>query len=213
MNKLHITEIYTSIQGETSFTGFPTVFLRLSGCNLRCHWCDTPHSFESGKSYALDDLFDKIKQYSLHHICITGGEPLLQKGIYPLLEMLCDANFIVSIETNGSLSTYNVDPRTHIILDIKCPGSGFAEKNLWNNLKNLRSHDEIKFVIADRIDFEYAKDICKEHDLWEHKILFSPAFNLMRADQLSKWIINDKLPVRLNMQTHKYIWAPEKTGV
>jgi 7-carboxy-7-deazaguanine synthase len=206
MKDLHITEIYSSIQGETSLAGFPTVFVRFTGCNLQCRWCDTPHAFTKGDSYTVDAALDKILDYGLSYVCITGGEPLLQEGVYSLMKKLCDAGLTTSLETNGSISTSQIDSRVHIILDIKCPSSGHSKDNLWDN-----TFDEIKFVIADKEDYDYAKEVCHKFTL--PYVLFSPAFGLLDPKQLVDWMLEDRLDAKLNLQIHKYIWSPEETGV
>lgn len=212
---LYLTEVFRSVQGETSLVGLPTTFIRTSGCNLRCSWCDTPYSFARGQAWQLSDLLSKVQAFACHAVCITGGEPLLQAQVHPLMTALCDLNYLVSIETGGSLPTTSVDSRVRIILDIKCPGSFMAHKNDWSNLERLREHDEVKFVLSDRHDYEYAKQICMKHQLWKRKtpVLLSPSFNELEAKELVEWILADQLPVRLNMQVHKFIWSPETQGV
>lgn len=213
--ELNITETFASVQGETSFTGMPTLFIRLAACNLRCTWCDTPYSFGRGEKRAIASLVEEAEQLSLPCICVTGGEPLLQKEVHSLMEQLCDREFTVSIETGGSLPIAEIDARVHIILDIKCPGSGMAHKNRWDNLALVQPKDEVKFVILNREDYEYAKGVCHHHRLFERGIpvLLSPVHGVMNAQELVKWILEDKLNVRLNMQIHKFIWSPETKGV
>lgn len=212
---LNITEIFSSIQGETSFTGLPTTFIRLSACNLRCSWCDTPYSFERGKKMLLEEIIGQAKKSGPSHVCITGGEPLLQKNVYFLMKNLCDLGYTLSLETGGSLPIDEVDPRVITILDVKCPGSGMEEKNHLANLKKLRPHDEIKFVILDENDYRYALDICTKFQLFSRTkpILFSPVFDKLDAKILVEWILKDKLHARLNLQIHKFIWHPETIGV
>ena len=212
---LFITEIFESIQGESRFAGFPTVFVRLSGCHLRCSWCDTKYSFSKGNKYNLPDLYEEIAQYSSKHICVTGGEPLLQESVYELLSHLCTEGYNVSIETSGSLSTEKIDPRVHIILDIKCPDSGMSEKNLFTNLSHLREIDDVKFVISSWKDFRYAVSICENYSLFDSpaQILFSPEFMSLEPKTLTEWILKEGLQVRLNIQWHKYIWSPTQQGV
>ena len=214
-DKLNLIEIFASVQGETSFTGLPTTFIRLAACNLRCSWCDTSYSFGRGTPTLLTEIYEKVKKFGCRHICVTGGEPLLQENVYPLMKTLCDEGFILSLETSGSLSTARVDPRVHTILDIKCPGSAMSDKNHWQNMDLLKNHDEVKFVIADHADYTYAKQICAKYQLYtrNREVLFSPVFNSLEAKTLVEWILRDQLPVRLNLQTHKFIWEPSTKGV
>lgn len=210
----YLTEIFSSIQGETSLTGLPTIFIRFSGCNLRCTWCDTTYSFKRGKPVTFDDLIKQVQAMGPKLVCITGGEPLLQPRCAELMEHLCDMGYTVSLETSGSLSTRHVDPRVKIILDIKCPGSGMSHKNYWANLDNLRSHDEIKFVIANRVDYEWTKEIINTYQLDKKShLLLSPAWGLQKPDELVAWMLEDFLPARLNLQLHKFIWGATKQGV
>lgn len=195
--------------------GLPTTFVRLSTCKMRCAWCDTSYSFTPGKNYNLDEIMEKIRDRHTKFVCITGGEPLLQKNVYLLIKILCDENFTVSLETGGGISTKSVDPRAHIILDVKCPGSGMSHHNLWENLDLLRPQDEIKFVLKDRKDYEWAKNIYKKNKKLSKAgaILFSPVHEELPPNHLAEWILEDKLPVRLNLQLHKYIWPNENKGV
>lgn len=216
MNKtLNLIELFASVQGETSLTGQMTSFVRLARCNLRCSWCDTTYSFVRGSPYTIESILTKIEDFGCRYVCITGGEPLLQPNVHELLQKLCDLNYTVSLETSGSLPIDQVDRRVRIILDIKCPGSGMSEKNLWSNLAILKDHDEIKFVIQDRIDFDYACEISKQYNLFHRpsEVLFSPEFKSLEAKDLVRWILQEKLPCRLNLQCHKYIWTPETQGV
>ena len=212
---LNITEVFTSVQGETSFTGLPTTFIRLARCNLRCRWCDTSYSFSRGEEYTLESLIDQVKAAGVRHICITGGEPLLQKNVYPLMSTLCDLGYVVSIETGGGMSTEHLDSRVHTILDVKCPGSEMDHKNQWENFDRLKSHDEIKFVISHREDYLWAKNICAKYDLFSkvHSVLFSPVHDELPAEELIGWFLEDRLPVRLNLQVHKFIWPKTMKGV
>lgn len=211
---LAIIEIFASIQGETSFTGLPTTFIRLARCNLRCSWCDTTYSFTRGTPHSLDSIINQVQQNSCRHVCITGGEPLLQENVHALMRELCNLGYIVTIETGGSLSTEKIDPRVTVILDIKCPGSGMSEKNEWRNLSRLRKQDEVKFVIQDLNDYTYAKGICSQYSLYQKcAVLFSPVHQVCEAQELVKWILHDKIPVRLNLQIHKFIWDPQTRGV
>jgi 7-carboxy-7-deazaguanine synthase len=212
---LNITEIFPSIQGETSLAGFPTTFVRLAACNLRCTWCDTPYSFGRGKPFSMDEIMGQIDLHGNRYVCVTGGEPLLQSDVHDLLSRLCEKNYIVSLETGGSLATSTIDPRVRVILDIKCPGSKMDHKNYWGNLKNLNLHDEIKFVLLDREDYVYAKEICQQHELFtqNRSILLSPVHGLLDPKLLVEWVLEDKIPVRVNLQLHKYVWTPETRGV
>lgn len=213
--KLNIIEIFSSIQGETSFAGLPTTFVRLAACNLRCSWCDTTYSFGRGTPYEMETVVQTIENFGNPYVCITGGEPLLQKEVLPLMTLLCNKGLILTLETSGSLCTKHVDPRVHVILDVKCPGSAMSHKNLWSNLEHLRQQDEVKFVIADRIDYEYAKEVCAKHNLFAkvNDVLFSPVFGRQNSAELVTWILADRLPVRLNLQLHKFIWDPSTRGV
>jgi 7-carboxy-7-deazaguanine synthase len=215
MNSLNIIEIFRSIQGETSLAGLPTTFIRLAACNLRCSWCDTTYSFGRGVSYTLENIFSKVTSFGCQYVCVTGGEPLLQANVIPLMEQLCQAGYIVSLETGGSLSTQKVNANVRIILDIKCPGSQMSNKNLWDNLNHLRFHDQIKFVISNREDYDYAKMVCSQYQLFKKvsEILFSPVFEVLLSQTLVNWILEDQLAVRLNLQIHKFIWPPHTRGV
>lgn len=212
---LYLTEAFVSVQGETSFTGLPTTFIRLSACNLRCTWCDTSYSFQRGTSWEIEDIVQYVEQQGCSHVCITGGEPLLQPNVYLLMQLLCEKGFTLSLETSGSLPINQVDPRVHIILDVKCPGSGMQHKNDWSNLSQLSMKDEVKFVLLDESDYDYAKEICVKFDLYKQvkEILFAPVHGKIDPPQLIAWILRDRLPVRLNLQLHKYIWDPLKRGV
>lgn len=212
---LNITELFRSVQGESSLSGLPTTFVRLAQCNLRCSWCDTSYSFSKGKTTSFDELFAAIEKMGCRYICITGGEPLLQPNVHPFMEQLCDKNYLLSLETGGSLSIAPVDSRVRTILDIKCPASGMSHKNYLENLSLLREKDEIKFVLADENDYLFAKNICTEHTLFDrsYEILFSPVHGVLPPQRLVEWILEDKLPVRLNLQIHKVIWTPETRGV
>lgn len=212
---LNLVELFSSVQGETSLGGLPTTFVRLAACNLRCTWCDTPYSFGRGTPHSFDQIFEKIEEFGCRYVCVTGGEPLLQQAVIPFLTRLCDQNYKVSLETGGSLPTIQVDQRVRTILDVKCPGSGMADKNYWANLEMLRPHDEIKFVLLDKADFEYAKSICSQFRLYDRPLypLFSPVHDALDPKLLIHWILDDRLRVRLNLQQHKYIWSPTTRGV
>lgn len=214
-NSLNLIEIFGSVQGETSYTGLPTVFIRLAACNLRCSWCDTTYSFGRGEKWEMEQILDKTRSFGLPFVCVTGGEPLLQNNVHSLMTKLCNENFKVSLETGGSLSIIEVDPRVKVILDIKCPGSAMESKNDWSNLPLLKASDEVKFVIKDRKDYDYAKNVCFEHALFkkEGEVLFSPVHGELDPKELVSWILADQLPVRLNLQIHKFIWDPLTKGV
>lgn len=212
---LNLIEIFASVQGETSLTGLVTTFIRLARCNLRCTWCDTTYSFVRGEPHSLDSIIQKTEEFGCKYVCVTGGEPLLQPNVHDLMRVLCDQGYIVSLETSGSLSTAQVDSRVRVILDVKCPGSGMEEKNLFSNLELLRNNDEIKFVIQDRKDFDYACEICHRFRLFQRpkEVLFSPVFGKLDAKELVSWMLDAKLPIRLNLQCHKFIWSPDTKGV
>ena len=211
---LEVTEIYKSIQGESTYMGRPCVFVRLTGCNLRCVWCDTTHAFYDGKNLSIDQIIDQVKSYSTNLVEITGGEPLLQKEVFPLMESLLKNKFQVMLETSGSLPIKNVPAEVIKILDLKCPGSGEENKNLWENLNHLGSADEIKFVIADRVDYEWSKKVLQDYELdKKNPVLFSPVFGKLKLKDLTEWILEDNLPVLLHTQLHKHIWDQKTIGV
>ena len=211
---LEVTEIYKSVQGESTYIGLPCVFVRLTGCNLRCVWCDTTHAFHNGENLSIDQIVDQVKSYGINLVEITGGEPLLQKEVFPLMESLLINKFQVMLETSGSLSIENVPVEVIKIIDLKCPGSGEENKNYWDNLNYLAPTDEIKFVIADRIDYEWSWSVLKKHGLAKkNHILFSPVFEKLDLKELTKWILEDNLPVRLQVQLHKHIWDKNTMGV
>ncbi len=211
MPALRITEIFYSLQGESRTVGLPTVFVRLTGCPLRCQYCDTEYAFTGGEERSFDDIFSQIKAYNTSYITVTGGEPLAQKNCIPLLKQLCDENYHVSLETSGALSIEQVDPRVNIVMDIKTPASAEADKNLWENLNYLKPDDEIKFVICDHHDYEWMKTIADTHDLYQRfNVLLSPVFGEIDIADLAQWTLNDQLNVRLQVQLHKIIWGDEK---
>lgn len=214
-NTLNLIEIFRSVQGETSLAGLPTSFIRLAACNLRCAWCDTSYSFGKGTSFTLNEIMSQVDLLGCRYVCVTGGEPLLQPNVLKLMDSLCHSKYIVSLETGGSLTIKEVPSPVHVILDIKCPGSNMDHKNLWTNLDLLRSKDQVKFVIQDGEDYAYAKAICEKHQLFTKvdEVLFSPVFGVLNPQELVQWILNDKLPVRLNLQIHKFIWSPNTKGV
>jgi len=204
---LQITEIFYSLQGESRTSGFPTVFIRLTGCPLRCHYCDTEYAFTGGKTLLLKDILASVKQYQAKYITVTGGEPLAQKTCLTLLTSLCDAGYSVSLETSGAISLLDIDPRVCIVMDLKTPASGEADKNLWNNLKLLKKDDQIKFVICDRDDYDWMKTISDAHDLTHRfEVLVSPSFGEINPQELADWIVEDHLLVRYQLQLHKLLW-------
>ena len=213
---LRVTEIFRSIQGESTHAGRPCTFVRLTGCPMRCTWCDSEYTFSGGEHFTIDDILQKVRAFECNLVEITGGEPLAQREAFDLIKRLCDENFEVLIETGGYVSTEEVDPRAKIILDIKCPASSEAERNHWPNLNRLRADlDEVKFVIADRNDWEFAKKIIAEYDLERSAkaVLISPAWGLIDLKALASWIAESGLNVRMQLQLHKYIWGPEVQGV
>jgi len=210
--RLRITEIFYSLQGESSLMGWPTVFVRLTGCPLRCGYCDTAYAFTGGENKSLDEILADVARHQSRHVCVTGGEPLAQKNCMELLRRLCDAGYVVSLETSGALDISVVDPRVIRIVDIKTPASGESGKNLYSNIDCLSARDEVKFVICNREDYEWARDVLKQYDLSARcTVLFSPVFGLAPAD-LAGWILQDHLPVRFQIQLHKYLWG-DKRGV
>lgn len=214
MSPLRITEIYASIQGEAAFSGFPCTFIRLTGCPLRCKWCDTVYGFEGGKDFSHDEVLAKVAEFGVHHVELTGGEPLAQAGAVPLMQTLVDRGYRVMIETGGSESIDRIPRNVHVIMDIKCPGSGMVEKNLWSNLDFIKPTDEIKFVLAHREDFEWALETITKHKLSERcQVIFSCAFGLLQPKDLADWMVADKAPGRMQLQMHKYIWHPRAKGV
>jgi 7-carboxy-7-deazaguanine synthase len=211
---LIINEIFHSIQGESTYSGMPCVFVRLTYCNLRCTYCDTEYAFEEGSAMELSQIVEKVRSYSCRLVEITGGEPLLQDDVHELMTTLCDEGFTVLLETGGSLPIDGVEPRVKRIVDFKCPGSGMAKKNLWENIGHLRAGDEVKFVIGSREDFDWAADVIGRYDLANRSIvLMSPVFGDVEPVQLAEWILASGLQVRFQLQAHKYIWAPEARGV
>jgi 7-carboxy-7-deazaguanine synthase len=211
--QLKIFEIFYSLQGESSRVGLPTIFIRLSGCPMRCHYCDTAYAFQGGVMMDMDDIMETIKEYNTHYVTVTGGEPLAQKEVLSLLKVLADQNYDVSLETGGGISIKEVDPRIKIILDIKTPESGEEKKNHWENLNLIHAKDEIKFVLCSREDYDWAKKILDQYKLTEKcHVLFSPVYQKLNATDLGNWILEDQLPVRLQIQLHKLLWG-EKPGV
>ena len=213
MTALRITEIFCSLQGESSLVGLPTVFVRLTGCPLRCGYCDTTYAFKGGETLELDTILEQVAAFGVEHVTVTGGEPLAQTSCHALLDALCDAGYRVSLETSGALDIGGVDDRVKRVMDIKTPSSGEVDRNLWSNLKLLRPDDEVKFVIGDRDDYEWSKGILSEHSLASScSVLFSPVYGVLEARALADWIIEDRLPVRFQIQLHKLLWG-DRPGV
>lgn len=207
LSSLRITEIFYSLQGESTTVGLPTVFVRLTGCPLRCNYCDTAYAFHGGQREERSEILKKIASLNCKQICITGGEPLAQPGCIDLLKELCDEGFMVSLETSGALSIENVDTRVMIIMDLKTPDSGECSKNMLSNLPYLKSTDQIKFVLCSEADYIWACHLINEHDLTKHaQILFSPSWNQLNPTHLADWIVRDHLPVRFQLQLHKILW-------
>jgi 7-carboxy-7-deazaguanine synthase len=211
---MKINEIYKSIQGESTYAGLPCVFVRLSYCNLRCSYCDTAYAFYEGQDMSLEQVIQAIRDCHCSLVEITGGEPLLQKEVYPLMDRLIADGFLVLLETGGSIDIGEVHPNVIKIMDLKCPSSGESEKNRYDNIPKLQAHDEIKFVMGNRDDYLWSLDIIRKHHLQgKYRILFSTVFDTLRPSDLVNWILEDKLNVRFQLQMHKYIWSPEKRGV
>jgi 7-carboxy-7-deazaguanine synthase len=209
--QLRITEVFLSLQGESSTTGLPTVFVRLTGCPLRCGYCDTEYAFQGGSLISVDDLVEEVGGYDVRHVTVTGGEPLAQPAVHDLMARLCDAELVVSLETSGALDVTGVDPRVRKVVDIKTPDSGEMHRNLWANLACCGSSDEVKFVICSQSDYDWARLKCDEHGLFESgvEVLFSPVAGDLAPRDLADWIIRDRLPVRMQIQLHKYLWGDE----
>ena len=210
-DRVRITEIFLSLQGETRTVGIPTVFVRLTGCPLRCQYCDTAYAFSGGTVLTIDDVLERVAEHGARYVTVTGGEPLAQPSCLPLLSRLCDAGYETSLETSGALDITRVDPRVVRVMDLKTPGSGEVERNLWTNLDDLRQRDQVKFVICDRRDYEWSKRVATEHGLAAKvsDVLFSPSATELPAVQLAEWILADKLPVRMQIQLHKVLWGDE----
>jgi 7-carboxy-7-deazaguanine synthase len=205
--QLRISEIFFSLQGETSRIGLPTAFIRLTGCPLRCTYCDTAYAFTDGQNMSVAEILRQVAEYTPRYVTVTGGEPLAQKSCLPLLRALCDAGYEVSLETSGALDIGEVDARVMRVVDIKTPASGEAEKNRWENLLLLTRHDEIKFVLCDESDYQWAKQILQQHRLADKcAVLFSPVHGMLDAAKLAEWVLRDRLPVRMLLQLHKLLW-------
>jgi 7-carboxy-7-deazaguanine synthase len=219
-DSLRVTEIFHSIQGESTWAGLPCTFIRLTGCPLRCVWCDTEYSFHGGEKLSLDDIITRTEQIGTRLVEITGGEPLIHRNAFVLAERLLDRGFTVLVETSGAIDIAPLDPRTHRIMDLKCPGSGEASRNLWSNLDHLTARDEVKFVITNRLDYEWARDVIRKYRLDERvdsgtlrALLFSPVWESMDFKELAEWVLQDRLPVRYQIQLHKIIWGANVHGV
>ncbi len=208
--RLRLTEIFLSVQGEARHVGWPTVFVRLTGCPLRCHYCDTAYAFYGGQWWDIEAILAEVAKHGARHVCVTGGEPLAQKRCIGLLEKLCDAGYEVSLETSGALDVSEVDPRVSRVVDLKTPASGEQARNRWENIPLLGKHDQIKFVICDRNDYEWARAMLEEHALAARcEVLFSPSYGQLAPRELAEWLLADRLPVRFQMQLHKQIWGEE----
>ena len=212
---LTINEIFHSVQGESTYAGRPCVFVRLTACDLRCSWCDTAYAFYEGSKRSLDEVMGEVDRFGCSLVEVTGGEPLLQEDVYPLMQRLLERGKTVLLETGGHRSTERVPAQVVTILDVKCPGSGEVERNDWNNLDRLRPHDEVKFVVKDRADYEFARDVIARHELHGRAaaIHLSPVHGVLDPKMLSEWVLADGLPVRVQLQLHKYIWSPTARGV
>jgi 7-carboxy-7-deazaguanine synthase len=206
--KLRLTEIFLSLQGESTLVGWPTVFVRLTGCPLRCQYCDTAYAFHGGDWHTQEQVVDQVRAYGVRHVCVTGGEPLAQKGCLALLSRLCEEGYTVSLETSGALDVSVVDARVIRVIDIKTPGSGEAGRNRWDNLDRLGAHDQIKFVLCGRQDYDWAKTVVAEYGLAQRcTVLFSPSQEQLPAGTLADWIVAERLPVRFQLQLHKLLWG------
>jgi 7-carboxy-7-deazaguanine synthase len=206
--RLKINEIFCSLQGEARTVGVPTVFVRLTGCPLRCQYCDTAYAFHVGDWMALPDILEQVAGHVARHVTVSGGEPLAQKGCAALLGALCEAGYEVSLETSGAMDISGLDPRVSRVLDIKTPGSGESARNLWRNIEQLTPHDQVKFVICDRADYDWACEVLREHELPARcEVLFSPSHEQLEARRLADWVVADALPVRFQIQLHKYLWG------
>jgi 7-carboxy-7-deazaguanine synthase len=211
---MRVTEIFYSIQGESTFAGRPCVFIRLTGCPLRCTWCDTEYAFYGGHEQSIEQILATVDSFDCRLVEVTGGEPLAHAEAFPLIARLCDRGFEVLIETSGAIETAAVDARAHVILDVKCPGSGMSERMHWPNLARLTGRDEVKFVLASRSDYEWACQVLQQHQLADRcTVLMSPVFGALDVRQLAEWVLADRLSVRVQMQLHKLIWAPDMRGV
>lgn len=208
--RLRVTEIFHSLQGEARTVGWPTVFVRLTGCPLRCHYCDTEYAFSGGESMSLEQVLSEVSTYAPRHVTVTGGEPLAQPACLPLLNRLCDAGYQVSLETSGALDVSGVDARVVKVMDLKTPGSGECDRNRYENLELLTERDQLKFVLCDRGDYDWAKGLLVQQDLASRcEVLFSPSYGQLGPRELAEWILADRLPVRFQIQLHKLLWGEE----
>lgn len=214
MTDLRITEIFHSLQGEARTVGMPTVFVRLTGCPLRCHYCDSEYAFFGGDKRSLNSILDEVGEFQCRFVCVTGGEPLAQPNCLPLLTRLCDQQYQVSLETSGAMDIAQVDPRVSVVMDLKTPGSGEVARNRLDNLPLLKAKDQVKFVICSRADYEWARFLLDEYQLVERvgEVLFSPSYEQIAPVDLAQWVLDDRLPVRFQLQLHKQLWG-EKPGV
>ncbi|HIC48045.1 MAG TPA: 7-carboxy-7-deazaguanine synthase QueE [Methylophaga aminisulfidivorans] len=211
MAQCRITEIFYSLQGESRTVGLPTVFVRLTGCPLRCGYCDTEYAFHGGEKMDLDDIVAKVAAFNPRYVCVTGGEPLAQPNCIPLLTALCDCGYEVSLETSGAMDISKVDKRVSRVMDLKTPGSGEESKNRYENIELLNTHDQLKFVVCHRDDYDWAKEKLQQHLLNERcEVLFSPIHGQLQPAELAEWVVEDNLPVRMQIQMHKYLWGEEK---
>jgi 7-carboxy-7-deazaguanine synthase len=212
---LTINEIFFSIQGESTYAGRPCVFVRLTACDLRCSWCDTAYAFHEGRKRSVEDVLREVEGYGCPLVEVTGGEPLLQDEVYPLMRGLLEQGRDVLLETGGHRDISSVPERVTIVMDVKCPASGESDRNQWANLERLRPHDEVKFVVQDRQDYEYARGVVTRYDLPAKTaaIHFSPVHGVLQASTLAEWVLEDRLPARVQLQVHKYIWSPDRRGV
>jgi 7-carboxy-7-deazaguanine synthase len=211
---LTVTEIFASIQGETSYSGYPFAFVRLTGCNLRCRYCDTTYAYDSGEEFPLEEVVSRVAAFGLTRVCVTGGEPLLQEEAHALVKALLDLGHDVLVETNGTVPLSRLDPRAVKVMDVKCPASGEHAKMLWDNFRHLSDRDEVKFVIASEEDYRYAREIVENYrrdSKWG--ILFSPAFGFLSPEKLAGWMVGDCLDARFQLQIHKLVWGPDRRGV
>jgi len=213
--RLVVNEIFLSIQGESTYAGRPCAFVRLTGCNLRCNYCDTEYAFYEGRKMSLAEIIEQLDQYRCNLVEITGGEPLLQEGVHQLIDALLALDRTVMIETSGASDVSKLDPRVIKVMDLKCPGSGESARNMWSNLDHLTSRDEVKFVLSNREDYEWARDAIRNNDLSSrvNAVLMSCAFGRIEAVRVAEWILEDHLPVRFQLQMHKHIWPPDTRGV
>jgi 7-carboxy-7-deazaguanine synthase len=217
---LRVTEIFHSVQGESTWAGLPCTFIRLTGCPLRCTWCDTEYSFHGGEKFTLEEILERVEEIGTPLVELTGGEPLIHKNAFRLASLLLERGYTVLVETSGAVDVAPLDPRVHKIMDLKCPGSGEEGRNLWSNLEHLTARDEVKFVVKDRADYEWARRAITEHALDERvregtlrALLFSPVWGAVDLQELAAWILEDRLPARFQIQLHKVIWGANVPGV